>query len=202
MQKKKNADLQQDGILSSSYADWVSLGNSLRALIPDKAPATAVLWLPSASAPAPQPLVKGLHVTVTNGVADVTVANRMTAFPASPSVAGEATTVCVRVGVRGCCREKQRDLEILNPLWISGRPDIKEIYCGSVSACSETIAALYSAEQRRGWNNQRGSGWRNEPSSLQAPNNSVYTALTFLTCGRMFLALIIGIRKMSTTTGI
>lgn len=49
-------------------------------------------------------------------------------FPSSPSVTGETTTVCVRACV--CVRVlpgKQKDLEILNPLWISDRPDIKAI---------------------------------------------------------------------------
>lgn len=68
-------------------------------MIPDKVAATAVLWLPSASAPPPQSLVKSLHVMVTNGVADVMVANRMTVFPSSPSVTGETTTACARVCV-------------------------------------------------------------------------------------------------------
>lgn len=94
-----------------------------------------------------------------NGVADVMVTNRMTVFPSSPSVTGETTTACVCV----CCREKQPDLEISNPLWISRRPDIKETYCSSASGCSKTVGALYSGERRSGSNNQRRSGWRNAP---------------------------------------
>lgn len=68
-------------------------------MIPDKAPATAALRLPSASAPPLQSLVKSLHVMVANGVADVMVTNRMTVFPSSPSVTGETTTACERACV-------------------------------------------------------------------------------------------------------
>lgn len=133
------------------------------AVIPDEAAATAALQLPSASAPPLQSLVKSLHAVVTNGVADVMVTNRMTVFPSSPSVTGETTTACALARVCVCCREKQQDLEISNPLWISRRPDIKETYCSSASGCSKTVVALYSGERRSGSNNQRGSGWRNAP---------------------------------------
>lgn len=102
MQKKANKKKQRRLVtgrnnFQHSIRFRSSSGNSLRAVIPDEAAATASLRLPSASAPPLQSLVKSLHVVVTNGVADVMVTNRMTVFPSSPSVTGETTTVCVWV---------------------------------------------------------------------------------------------------------
>lgn len=70
-------------------------------------------------------LVKSLHVTVTNSVADVMLLTGWLCFHLVHLSLGRllrCVCVCVRV-----LPGKQKDLEILNPLWISDRPDIKAI---------------------------------------------------------------------------
>lgn len=113
---------------------------------------------------------------VTKGVADVMVTNRMTALPSSPSVTGgEAARLTDSESAldfrqarpsKKCTGAPRRD--VLKPYW------------------------LFIPE-----NNSR-SCWGNVPrlQSYQAPIRSIYTALTFPPCGRMFLALITGIRVM------
>lgn len=68
---------------------------------------------------------------VTNGVADVTVANRMTVFPSSPSVTGEATTVraCWRARVLSAEAARLRDSE--SAFGFSGRSRHQKKYTGA-----------------------------------------------------------------------